>query len=73
MDRIDQLPLNVPWLAFRLATGLSQREVERQLGWPTRGHLSLIERGIAPSAQRALQLRAFYARAILEPTRGETP
>lgn len=54
----------VPWLALRLATGLSQREVERRLGWETRGHLSLIERGVVPSDERAAQLRAFYGRLL---------
>ena len=32
-----------PWLALRVTTGLSQRQVEARLGWK-RGHLSLIER-----------------------------
>lgn len=49
-----------PWLALRLATGLSQREIERRLGWEKRGHLSLIERGIVPSASQAQQLRELY-------------
>ena len=48
------------WLAMRLATGLSQREVERRLGWQKRGHLSLIERGVPPSVTRAQQLRELY-------------
>jgi len=55
-----QTPTQVPWLALRLSTGLSQREVERRLGWDKRGHLSLIERGISPSATQAQQLREFY-------------
>lgn len=50
-----------PWLALRLASGLSQREIERRLGWQKRGHLSLIERGIAPSTSQAQQLRELYA------------
>lgn len=48
------------WLALRLATGLTQREVERRLGWEKRGHLSLIERGVTPSPTQAQQLREFY-------------
>ena len=48
------------WLLLRLSTGLSQREVERRLGWTKRGHLSLIERGWPPSEERARELRAFY-------------
>lgn len=55
----------VPWDAFRLATGLSQRQVETRLGWK-RGHLSLIERGIRPTEAQAEQLREFYTRALLE-------
>lgn len=49
------------WLALRLAVpGLSQREVERRLGWK-RGHLSLIERGVQPTEAQAAQLRRMYA------------
>lgn len=48
-----------PWLALRLTTGLSQREVERRLGWK-RGHLSLIERGLPPKPEQAEGLRRFY-------------
>jgi transcriptional regulator with XRE-family HTH domain len=44
---------------MRQTTGLSQREVERRLGWK-RGHLSLIERGLPPTDAQARQLRAFY-------------
>lgn len=48
------------WLALRLTVpGLSQREVERRLGWK-RGHLSLIERGLHPSDDQADELRRFY-------------
>ena len=53
-----------PWLALRLTTGLSQREVERRLGWTKRGHLSLIERGVTPSREQAHQLRTFYTLRI---------
>jgi transcriptional regulator with XRE-family HTH domain len=49
-----------PWLALRVASGLSQREVERRLGWQKRGHLSLIERGVQPNAAQDQQLREFY-------------
>lgn len=58
--------MQTPWLAMRLASGLSQREVERRLGWEKRGHLSLIERGIPPNAEQAAQLRAFYGRLLTE-------
>jgi transcriptional regulator with XRE-family HTH domain len=51
-----------PWLALRLAAGLSQRDVEKRLGWfdKHRGRLSLIERGIPPDAAQEQQLREFY-------------
>ena len=58
----DHQPMH-PWLALRLSTGLSQREVERRLGWK-RGHLSLIERGLPPKPEQADALRAFYAGRI---------
>jgi transcriptional regulator with XRE-family HTH domain len=54
-----------PWLALRLTTGLSQREVERRLGWTKRGHLSLIERGLTPTRAQAHQLRTFYALLVM--------
>lgn len=53
------------WLALREASGLSQREVERRLGWTKRGHLSLIERGIAPSPEQEAALRGFYRDVLL--------
>ena len=49
----------LPWKALREATGLSQREVERRLGWKS-GHLSWIERGAAPKPEQEAALRAFY-------------
>jgi transcriptional regulator with XRE-family HTH domain len=54
---------STPWKALRLVTGLSGREVERRLGWKS-GHISLIERGIRPTAQQEDQLRQFYAAAL---------
>lgn len=54
-----QTPPPTPWAQLRLTTGLSQREVERRLGWKT-GHLSLIERGLPPTPAQAQALRAFY-------------
>ena len=61
---VRQRPTN-PYLSLRLTTGLSQREVERRLGWTKRGHLSLIERGITPTDEQAHQLRTFYALRIV--------
>lgn len=57
-------PTSTPWLAFRESTGLSQREVERQLGWK-HGHLSWIERGVTPTADQEAQLREFYRDRLL--------
>lgn len=54
-----------PWKALRESSGLSQREVERRLRWK-RGHLSLIERGLPPTVERANQLRDFYSKLLLE-------
>ena len=48
------------WQAMRLATGLSQAEVERRLGWRT-GHISLIERGVKPTPEREAALRRLYS------------
>jgi hypothetical protein len=48
-----------PWLLLRQTTGLSQREVERRLGWKA-GHLSWIERGVKPKADQETALRRFY-------------
>jgi transcriptional regulator with XRE-family HTH domain len=58
MTRTDEYLTEGPWRALRLAAGLSQREVERRLGWKS-GNLSWIERG-AVSASQAQQLRELY-------------
>ena len=55
---------SVPWAEIRAATGLSQREVERRLGWK-RGHLSLIERGIRPTVAQERALRELYGPLIV--------
>lgn len=55
---------NPPFKALRDATGLSQRAVERALGWDKRGHLSLIERGIVPTEEQRRALLAFYAERL---------
>jgi len=64
MTSADETRPPTPWLALRQASGLSQREVERRLGWAKRGHLSLIERGIDPGPERSAELRAFYAKIL---------
>ena len=51
-----------PWKALRLTTGLSQREIERRLGWKP-GRLSVIERGLVPSDEDAARLRAVLVNA----------
>jgi len=56
---------STPWVELRRVSGLSQREVERRLGWKT-GHLSWIERGIRPSPEQDQQLRRFYAELLAE-------
>ena len=64
MQPEEQQPPNQPWLTLRLTTGLSQREIERRLGWK-RGHLSLIERGVRPTPEQAHALRTFYTLRIV--------
>ena len=62
-----------PFLAMREAfEGLSQRQVERDLGWfeDHRGRLSLIERGITPTEEEYRQLMAYYGQRMQEAGRG---
>jgi transcriptional regulator with XRE-family HTH domain len=51
-----------PWKALREASGLSQREVERRLGWTT-GTLYWIEKG-ASRPDKEAQLRQLYASVL---------
>jgi len=51
-------PTLPPYKALRDAIGLSQRAVERQLGWNT-GRLSTIERGLIPTDDERRQLLSF--------------
>ena len=61
MEQTTSQRQSTPWLTLRLSSGLSQREVERRLGWGAkRGHLSLIERGLPPTPEQARALRRFY-------------
>ena len=47
-----------PYKALREAIGLSQRAVERDLGWST-GRLSVVERGLVPTDEERRQLLAY--------------
>jgi transcriptional regulator with XRE-family HTH domain len=55
---------------MRESVGLSQREIERRLGWKS-GRLSVIERGLVPSTEDADRLRTCLVAAMLEKTVGE--
>lgn len=62
--------MSTPWKAMREAAGtedrpLSQRAVERELGW-SRGRLSVIERGLVPTEDEARQLRTFYGQRLTQ-------
>lgn len=46
-----------PLRQIRLAAGLSLREVERRTGI-NRGRLSIIERGVSPSADESMRILA---------------
>ena len=63
-------PTLPPYKALRDAIGLSQRAVERELGWNT-GRLSTIERGLIPTHEERQALLRFYngkfSEAIKEP------
>ena len=67
MAQTEHYPPMTHWHALRLSAGLSQREVERRLNRDKRGHLSLIERGLFPSAEQEEELRRFYAELLLAP------
>ena len=64
MTQTNTNPAVTPWRVLRESTGLSQREVERRLGWTKRGHLSLIERGVNPTPEQAVELRRFYSEHV---------
>lgn len=56
-----------PYRALREATGLSQRAVERALGWNT-GRLSTIERGLVPTEAERTALLAFLGERLTNAT-----
>jgi len=57
-----------PYKALREAIGMSQRAVERALGWNT-GRLSTIERGLIPTDDERRQLLAYLNTRLSEQTR----
>lgn len=57
-----------PYKALREAIGMSQRAVERALGWNT-GRLSTIERGLIPTEDERRQLLAYLNMRLSEQTR----
>lgn len=68
---MDTTPLP-PYKALREATGLSQRAVERGLGWETSGRLSLIERGLIPTVEERRALLTYYNEWLGRTLREET-
>jgi transcriptional regulator with XRE-family HTH domain len=63
-------PTLPPYKPLREAIGLSQRAVERELGW-TSGRLSTIERGLMPTEEERRQLLAFLNERLAAVTSGE--
>lgn len=61
-----------PYKGLREAIGLSQRQVERDLGWfdGHRGRLSQIERGLIPTPDERSQLLDYFNRKAQEASRG---
>ena len=59
-----------PYKAMREAIGLSQRAVERELGWNT-GRLSTIERGLLPTDAERFALLAFLNARLTTELAGE--
>jgi transcriptional regulator with XRE-family HTH domain len=59
-----------PYKAMREAIGLSQRAVERELGWNT-GRLSTIERGLLPTDAERFALLAFLNARLTAELAGE--
>lgn len=59
-----------PYKALREAVpDLSQRQVERDLGWK-RGRLSVIERGLVPTDDERRQLLGYYAERMQQEAAG---
>lgn len=59
-----------PYKALREAIGLSQRAVERELGWST-GRLSTVERGLLPTDAERRQLLSFLNERLAIVTGGQ--
>jgi transcriptional regulator with XRE-family HTH domain len=60
-----------PYKALRDLIGMTQRAVERELGWNT-GRLSTIERGLIPTEDERRQLMAFLNERIQAETKEAT-
>lgn len=58
------------WRTLREASGITQREAERLMGWKARGRLSLIERGLYPNQSEEDDMRRLYGTRLLAPTEG---
>ena len=63
-------PTFPPYKALREVIGLSQRAVERELGWNT-GRLSTIERGLIPTDEERRQLLTFLNERVQVATGGQ--
>jgi transcriptional regulator with XRE-family HTH domain len=62
MARSTATDTSIPYAAMRLATGLSQRELERRLGWQN-GWVSQLEHGYRhPDRER--ELKALLGRLL---------
>ena len=66
---MTQTPLP-PYKALREAIGLSQRAVERALGWNT-GRLSTVERGLVPTEEERRALLAFLNERLARDIEGK--
>jgi len=59
-----------PYRALREAAGLSQRAVERGLGWKS-GRLSTLERGLRPTEAEHAALVRYLVNLLSETTGGD--
>ena len=59
-----QTPQQTVWRSLRLSTGLSLREIGRRTGINS-GRLSIIERGVPPTAEEEVKLRTVLGGLVL--------